>query len=133
MLTNRTVVFLALALLSNVVLAQNQMYLQLNDLCNNVKAVVPVIALLMFILSGAIYAIGQVMGAETRARATVWSTAMLLGGILGLIIAASAQFLLVTFMQFSLGDRLLDWRTTGVMATDFCGGSDPTRDMPRGG
>ncbi|MBI5222842.1 hypothetical protein HY990_00305, partial [Candidatus Micrarchaeota archaeon] len=33
-----------------------------------------------------IYAVGQVMGAETRARATVWATAMLLGALIAGVI-----------------------------------------------
>jgi hypothetical protein len=121
---NRNVVCLALVMVSNLVLAQttNNMYNQINAICLNVKSVLPVIALLMFILSGGIYAIGQVMGAETRARATVWSTGMLLGGILGLIIAASAQFLMVTFMRFSIGDQVTHWEDPASYATyEFCG------------
>ncbi|MFH1471040.1 MAG: hypothetical protein ABIF01_04790, partial [Candidatus Micrarchaeota archaeon] len=52
---------------------------------------------LMFIMAGGIYAIGQMLGAETRARASVWATAMLVGGVIGLVIAASANFLLTMF------------------------------------
>ncbi|MBN1170131.1 hypothetical protein JXA56_03840 [Candidatus Micrarchaeota archaeon] len=42
--------------------------------------------ILMIILAGAIYAIGQIMGAETRARASVWATAMLTGAVIAAII-----------------------------------------------
>jgi len=75
----------------------------LNQICQTIKAIVPVVALLMFIIAGAVYAAGQVMGAETRARANVWSTAMLVGGIIGLIIAASAGYFVQIFSQFALG------------------------------
>ena len=84
----------------------------LNSLCANVRQILPVVALLMFFMAGAIYAAGQVMGAETRARANVWSTSMLVGGIIGLIIAASAKYLLQLFATMSLGTSTLD--TAGV-------------------
>ncbi|MCX6778480.1 MAG: hypothetical protein NT157_06395, partial [Candidatus Micrarchaeota archaeon] len=66
-----------------------------------------------------IYAIGQVLGSETRARATVWATAMLVGGIIGLIIAASAQFFLETFLDFSIGpvDDPMNFDPNIAMAT----------------
>ncbi len=76
---------------------------QLSSICSQFKSIVPVVALLMFIVAGAIYAAGQIMGAETRARANVWSTAMLVGGIIGLVLAASAQYFVTTFSQFALG------------------------------
>jgi hypothetical protein len=76
---------------------------QLSALCTNIKSIIPVVALLMFIMAGGVYAIGQVLGAETRARASVWATAMLVGGVIGLIIAASAQTLLNIFAGASLG------------------------------
>jgi len=75
----------------------------LTNICTTIKAIVPIVALLMFIIAGAVYAAGQVMGAETRARANVWSTAMLVGGIIGLIIAASAPYFVNIFSQFTLG------------------------------
>ena len=65
-----------------------------NDLCKNVKTAVPIVAFTMMILGGIIYGAGQIMGAETRARANVWATAMLTGGIIGLIIAASAPYVI---------------------------------------
>ena len=97
---NRAALFVALVLVSNVVFAD--MSSSLTALCGTIKGIVPVVALLMFIMAGGIYAIGQVLGAETRARASVWATAMLVGGVIGLIIAASAGFFLNMFAQ-SLG------------------------------
>jgi hypothetical protein len=99
---NAAVLLVALVLLSGIAFAQG-MLSGLNSLCATIKSIVPVVALLMFIMAGGIYAIGQIMGAETRARASVWATAMLVGGIIGLVIAASAGFLLSMFAQASLG------------------------------
>ncbi|MBI5159363.1 hypothetical protein HY992_04545 [Candidatus Micrarchaeota archaeon] len=94
---------LALVFLINTVIVSAEITAQLNSICAKFKAIVPVVALLMFIVAGAIYAAGQIMGAETRARANVWSTAMLVGGIIGLILAASAGYFVETFAGFALG------------------------------
>ncbi|MEM3400049.1 MAG: hypothetical protein QXP42_04430 [Candidatus Micrarchaeia archaeon] len=79
------------------------LYDQLVGVCQQIKNLVPIVALLMFFTAGLIYAAGQIMGAETRARANVWATAMLVGGIIGLIIAASAPWLLAVFSQATIG------------------------------
>ncbi len=94
---------LALLLAFTQVVAAQGIAASLNSICMTVKQIVPVVALLMFIIAGAVYAAGQVMGAETRARANVWSTAMLVGGIIGLILAASAGYFVQIFSQFALG------------------------------
>jgi len=69
----------------------------ISNLCASIKSAVPVLAFAMLLLAGIIYAGGQIMGAETRARANVWATAMLTGGVIGLIIAASAPYVLQFF------------------------------------
>lgn len=52
------------------------------------KLIAPLM-ILMVIIAGAVYAIGQMFGAETRAKASVWSQGMLVAvGICGLIIAS---------------------------------------------
>ncbi len=70
---------------------------QFSQLCSQIKTVVPIVAFSMLLLGGIIYAAGQIMGAETRARANVWATAMLTGGIIGLLIAASAPYIIWFF------------------------------------
>gem|GEM_PF-319991 len=60
------------------------------DLCAGVKGILPVAAMLMVVLAGAIYAAGQVMGAETRARANVWATAALTGALISVLIVVIA-------------------------------------------
>jgi len=51
----------------------------LNGLCVDLTSMLPVAAMLMTVLAAVIYAAGQMMGAETRARANVWATAALTG------------------------------------------------------
>jgi hypothetical protein len=111
----RAALLVAVVLLSNVVSAQ--LDVQLNAVCQTIKGIVPIVALLMFIMAGGIYAIGQVLGAETRARASVWATAMLVGGVIGLIIAASAGYLLTMFMNSGIGTSTIG---TPMSATLTC-------------
>ena len=62
----------------------------ITDLCIGLKSMLPVAAMLMIILAGVIYAAGQMMGAETRARANVWATAALTGALIAILIAVVA-------------------------------------------
>ncbi|MBI5227680.1 hypothetical protein HY988_03785, partial [Candidatus Micrarchaeota archaeon] len=57
----------------------------LGSLCTMSQQFLGIAAMLLIVLAGAIYAIGQILGAETRARATVWATAMLTGAVIGII------------------------------------------------
>ena len=59
----------------------------MNSLCVGLTQMLPVAAMLMVILAGVIYAAGQIMGAETRARANVWATACLTGALMAILIA----------------------------------------------
>ena len=60
------------------------------SLCTALQGLLPVVAMLMVIVAGVIYASGQIMGAETRARANVWATAALTGALIALLIWAVA-------------------------------------------
>ncbi len=79
------VAVIALNLLS-LSFAQSGISSALSSLCSIAKTVLGIGVMLMIILAGAIYAVGQMLGAETRARATVWATAMLTGAVIGVII-----------------------------------------------
>ena len=68
----------------------------INDLCVGLKTMLPVAAMLMIILAGVIYAAGQMMGAETRARANVWATAALTGALIAILISVVAPSVLNT-------------------------------------
>jgi len=59
-------------------------------LCVGIKGLLPVAAMLMIVIAGVIYAAGQMMGAETRARANVWATAALTGAIIAILIVVIA-------------------------------------------
>lgn len=48
-----------------------------------VEMVMGAVMLILIVLAAIIYAAGQVLGAETRARANVWATTMFVGAIVG--------------------------------------------------
>ena len=58
----------------------------LKSLCTDVKGMLGIAMLLMIVVAALIYAAGQIMGAETRARATVWATAMFTGAVIAAVI-----------------------------------------------
>jgi hypothetical protein len=58
----------------------------LNILCTNARTFLGATAMILVVLAGATYAIGQLLGAETRARAAVWATAMMTGAVIGIVI-----------------------------------------------
>ena len=62
-----------------------------SDLCASMQNLLPVAAMLMIVLGAVIYAAGQLMGAETRARANVWATASLTGALFGILITSVSQ------------------------------------------
>jgi len=66
----------------------------LSQLCSISQTFLGAAVMVLIVLAGAIYAIGQVLGAETRARAAVWATAMLTGALIGAIIYIVTPFLL---------------------------------------
>jgi len=68
----------------------------MNELCVGLKSMLPVAAMMMIILAGVIYAAGQMMGAETRARTNVWATAALTGALMAILIAVIAPSVLST-------------------------------------
>jgi len=65
----------------------------LGSLCATMKNIVGIALVLMIILAAITYAVGQVMGAETRARASVWATAMFTGALFAAVI-----FLIVPYI-----------------------------------
>jgi len=76
---------------------QEEITRAMQAMCATAQTFLIFAAMLLIILAGATYAIGQVMGAETRARASVWATSMLTGALIGLVI-----YLVVPYIIFQL-------------------------------
>jgi len=78
------------------------------QLCGEAKSLLPVTAMTMIVFSGVIYAAGQILGAETRARANVWATAALTGALIGVLIYAIAPAVLTTIYNGNGTDEFVD-------------------------
>jgi hypothetical protein len=91
-------IFVVMAVLVASVFATTTMLQGVKDamssLCTGLTQMLPVAAMLMIILAGVIYAAGQMMGAETRARANVWATACLTGALIAILITVVAPAVL---------------------------------------
>jgi len=68
----------------------------MKQLCETARNLLAIGAMLLIILAAAVYAIGQIVGAETRARASVWATAMITGAIIGIVIYLIVPSLIAT-------------------------------------
>ena len=66
----------------------------LSALCSQAKSLLLIGTMLMVIMAAVVYSVGQILGAETRARASVWATAMMTGAIIGVIIYVIVPWLL---------------------------------------
>ena len=106
MMGRGVIVLVALLMFSGIAVASLpgiNISAQFSGLCSSIKQTVPVVAFAMLLLASIVYASGQIMGAETRARANVWATAMITGGIIGLIIAAGAPYMIWFFGRMFTG------------------------------
>ena len=68
-----------------------------------VYTILPTLALIMFLFAGLAYASGQVFGAEMRAKAQGWAMSLLVGGIIGIVLAVLAPILVTVFVGMSTG------------------------------
>ena len=64
------------------------------SLCGQIKSALAIGMMLLIVLAAITYAVGQMMGAETRARASVWATAMFVGSLIGALIYIIMPFIL---------------------------------------
>jgi len=86
---------LALVLIASAVFAQRtydttdakvRLIAGLNDLCVQLVSILPIIAILLFVLAAVVYGIGHIFGAEMRSKATGWATSMIVGAVISLLI-----------------------------------------------
>ena len=89
----------------------------MKDLCYTARNFLGISAMLLVVLAGAVYAIGQVLGAETRAKAAVWATAMLTGAVIGIII----YLIVPTIIHSLFPNDSSGGRTVTLDASDPCG------------
>ena len=85
----------------STVLAQNTVTAISSTLCalvQTVRTIVGVLALTLFLLGGVLYAVAHFLptNLEFKKSMTAWSTAMITGGVIGLVIVLIAQPLIQT-------------------------------------
>ena len=84
-------------------------------MCSQLMTVLPVVSMLMVIGAGVVYAAGQMMGAETRARANTWATAMLIGAVIGILIVVVAPSVLdILYVDKTIDATLCDPGSCGT-------------------
>jgi len=69
-----------------------------------VTGVLPTLALILFLFAGLAYAAGQAFGAETKAKAQGWAMSLLVGGIIGIVLAVLAPILVQIFVTMAIGN-----------------------------
>jgi hypothetical protein len=89
--------------------AQNNIRSALQTLCFISQTVMGAAVMVLIVLAGVTYAIGQILGAETRARATVWATAMLTGAVIGAIIYLVGPAILAILFGYGLLGQQFYW------------------------
>jgi len=109
---------LLLIVLVNLSFAEGEITNALLSLCGVFFSILPIGLLLLVVLAAVTYAIGQILGAETRARATVWSTSMLTGAIVAALI-----FILIPSILENLGISEIAKAKTDCLAGTSSGGS----------
>lgn len=70
---------------------------QLCDIQKLITGVLPTLALIMFFLAAIAYAAGQVFGAEMKAKAQGWAMSLIVGGMIGIILAVIAPYIVGQF------------------------------------
>jgi len=71
-----------------------------------VTGVLPTLSLILFLFAGLAYAAGQAFGAETKAKAQGWAMSLLIGGIIGIVLAVLAPVLVSIFITMSMGEMV---------------------------
>jgi hypothetical protein len=81
--------------------------------------------MLLIVLAGAVYAGGALFGAETRARATVWATTMIVGAVIGALIYVVMPPIATTLMGSSVSCSSLPPCSTYCSPPNNCVGGGP--------
>jgi hypothetical protein len=105
-------VFILLINLTGVSFAGASIISAMSSLCETASMLLATGAMLLIILAAAVYAIGQIVGAETRARASVWATAMITGALIGIVIYLVVPNLIGFLMQGTGTEKRCDFTLT---------------------
>ena len=70
-----------------------------NNVCYGIRSIMPLIALTLFIIAALIFGVGKVLGQEYRSKSEKWATTILIGSILGLILAVASPFVIAMLYE----------------------------------
>ena len=62
----------------------------ISGLCGGLTGLLPIVGMLLVVIAAVVYALGQIMGMETRARGNVWATACIGGALMAFLIVSVA-------------------------------------------
>lgn len=85
---------LAVAAATSVAVGITSSLCQIRDM---LTTIIPTVALIMLLMAGLVYAAGQAFGAEMKAKAQGWAMSLLVGAIIGLLLAVLAPTFLSIF------------------------------------
>ena len=71
-----------------------------------ITMVLTAVIFLLIVAAAVVYAGGQLLGAETRARATVWATSMFMGALIGVLIYVIVPYVLGAMAGGALSNNL---------------------------
>jgi len=95
----------------------------LNDLRSVSESALVILIIVLVALSAIIYALGQMAGAETRARASVWATGVLAGALVAAVIYVIFFQILTTLQEtFFTGTILYPYRSAIIAVAFFVTG-----------
>jgi hypothetical protein len=66
----------------------------INNICATIRNLLPIVALLLFMIAALIYGIGKVLGQEFRSKSESWAITIVIGAIIGLVLGLSAPFVI---------------------------------------
>jgi len=70
-----------------------------NNICFSIRSLMPIVALTLFIIAGFVFGVGKILGQEYRSKTESWAITILIGAILGLVLAVSAPFIIAIIYE----------------------------------
>ncbi|MEM0086906.1 MAG: hypothetical protein QW774_02660 [Candidatus Micrarchaeaceae archaeon] len=96
--------FLGTALFADNTMSANQLLSsQLCGIVNGVRAIIGIIALVMFLVGGVLYAIAHFLPTAGQVKGSLqgWAMGMIIGGIVGLILVIIAPYIITQVTAFN--------------------------------
>ncbi|MDE1811131.1 MAG: hypothetical protein KGH66_03755, partial [Candidatus Micrarchaeota archaeon] len=107
--------------------AITQIQKEIGNICNSIEGIVFILGLALMLLGGALYAGAHVMPSQTRGQIQGYGMSMLMGGVVGVIIALLAPWMLNEVISLSnSGVPKVSCSSTGAVLTNTGLPTSPT-------